>query len=840
MRAIPLTGLATGIAAILAVSYFTLAHRGQHTPSASGSPLHPQSSDAAIRGAATDRVASLPDHGVLLEFAGRNAVRKGAYTLHPVDVSEEHALRSIGTGQMVLRSPAGKPIALELSHKVEHADGNWTWVGHLAGGKPGSQAVITFGDKAVFGSIPQPNGAPLELGTASGRTWLVETDVSALPKNDVARDADFLAAPDALTTLASSVESSGAATSQRAPLPSVHVRMPLATASSAAQVTSAMTTSPAASTTQAPAVAPPGTTVDLVVGYTNDYAARLGSASAAVSRLTHLVDLANEAFTNTQSVGRLRLMGTVQVDYPDNTANRTALAEMTGVQCTSASGPQRVELPTGGQSCTPAEVPAALKPLVAARERFGADVVSLVRTFQDPENQSCGVAWMLGGGQLALDARNAPYGFSVVSDSGGNQFPDPDTNQTCRSETLAHEIGHNLGLQHEVEVAQGSLDRNGDGNLLDPEEYGRYVDSFGYMRNDGAGNFYTLMAARRDGADAYLVFSNPSLNFCGGLACGIAGQADNARTLAQTLPMVAAFRLAAEPTRAAPKLGDYDGDGRADVWWRELSTGANLVWKSANSGTAQAVSAVSDLAWMVAASGDFNGDGKSDVLWRHNRTGQNAIWRSGLSTTPQAVSTVSQGWFVAGVGDFDGNGQSDVLWRNALNGTNAIWRSANSATSQAISAVTDQTWRVVGVGDFNGDGRDDILWRNVVTGANLIWRSGASTQMQAVTTVPNLSWAVAGIADFDGDGKSDLLWRNSSTGQNAIWKSASSTTPQAVATVSDVAWTVAGVGDFDLDGKADVLWRHARSGANAIWRSANSATASAVTPVGNYAWSISG
>ena len=49
--------------------------------------------------------------------------------------------------------------------------------------------------------------------------------------------------------------------------------------------------------------------------------------------------------------------------------------------------------------------------------------------------------------------------------------------------------------------------------------------------------------------------------------------------------------------------------------------------------------------WVVAAVGDYNGDGRDDILWRNLATGVNAIWRSGNSRTGQAMTAVtSQSW----------------------------------------------------------------------------------------------------------------------------------------------------------------------------------------------------
>ena len=46
--------------------------------------------------------------------------------------------------------------------------------------------------------------------------------------------------------------------------------------------------------------------------------------------------------------------------------------------------------------------------------------------------------------------------------------------------------------------------------------------------------------------------------------------------------------------------GDFNGDGKADVFWRNTTTGANSIWRSANSATPQTTTAITNLAWKVA------------------------------------------------------------------------------------------------------------------------------------------------------------------------------------------------------------------------------------------------
>jgi hypothetical protein len=275
--------------------------------------------------------------------------------------------------------------------------------------------------------------------------------------------------------------------------------------------------------------------------------------------------------------------------------------------------------------------------------------------------------------------------------------------------------------------------------------------------------------------------------------------------------------------------GDFDGDGKSDILWHNMATGASTIWKSGLSSSLLAVSSLTDLAWHVVAIADFNGDGKADIFWRNSRTGANTIWLSANSSTRQAVTSITdQAWAVVGADDFDGDGKDDVLWRNIGTGANAIWKSGNSATRQSVTSVTNLAWKIVGTGDFNNDGKADILWRDISTGKNVIWKSGMYTTQQTVTGVSDLAWQVAAVADYNADGKADILWRHTSTGANAIWLSASAATKQAVTGITDLAWKIAGAGDYDADGKADILWRNSTTGANTIWKSANSATRQSV------------
>ena len=57
---------------------------------------------------------------------------------------------------------------------------------------------------------------------------------------------------------------------------------------------------------------------------------------------------------------------------------------------------------------------------------------------------------------------------------------------------------------------------------------------------------------------------------------------------------------------------------------------------------------------------DFNGDGKADILWRNSTTGDVAIWLMDRTSFAGGsdIGTIDLKWQIVGVGDFDGDGKA--------------------------------------------------------------------------------------------------------------------------------------------------------------------------------------
>jgi hypothetical protein len=111
------------------------------------------------------------------------------------------------------------------------------------------------------------------------------------------------------------------------------------------------------------------------------------------------------------------------------------------------------------------------------------------------------------------------------------------------------------------------------------------------------------------------------------------------------------------------------------------------------------------VSWSVAGIGDFDGDGRSDILWR-NSSGEVAAWlmngsavsAGGDVTFGGAAARPDATWSIAGIGDFNHDGNSDILWRND-SGAMSEWLMNGTAVMQSVvpsangaPAMPDASW----------------------------------------------------------------------------------------------------------------------------------------------------
>ena len=153
------------------------------------------------------------------------------------------------------------------------------------------------------------------------------------------------------------------------------------------------------------------------------------------------------------------------------------------------------------------------------RTTYGADQVTLLRRFVD---EGCGLGYLL----TSDNARNA---YMLVHDGDKTD----GSGYSCNLLTYAHELGHNLGCQHDRANAGSS---------------GRFSYSYGYQNPEEI--FRTVMAYDCPGGCPRIDhFSNPDVTYDGyptGIADPDPNSADNARTINQTRVEMAGYRTSVQ------------------------------------------------------------------------------------------------------------------------------------------------------------------------------------------------------------------------------------------------------------------------------------------------------
>lgn len=309
-------------------------------------------------------------------------------------------------------------------------------------------------------------------------------------------------------------------------------------------------------------------------------------------------------------------------------------------------------------------------------------------------------------------------------------------------------------------------------------------------------------------------------------------------------------------TNYRPLIGDFDGNGRSDVFWYAPGPTPDYVWFSDGNGgfTSTAVSVGGNYQALV---GDVDNNGVDDIVWYNgpsssvwrwnssrrftstsmsipsNRTvfladiggdGRHNVVVYGPGALSDAILTWGSGRFTSRaitvngsyrpfVGDFDGNGAEDIFWYAPGPGADAIWWTASGGAIASTATSVSGNYKPL-IGDFDGNGSDDVMWYGVGSLADYTWFGNSNRAFASRSTPVGGSYTPT-VADLGGDGRDDIVWYAPGTAPDHWWRYGSNRSLTSSRLTINGSY-VPGAGTFG-SGRDGIFWYGPGSGADALW-----------------------
>ncbi len=229
----------------------------------------------------------------------------------------------------------------------------------------------------------------------------------------------------------------------------------------------------------------------------------------------------------------------------------------------------------------------------------------------------------------------------------------------------------------------------------------------------------------------------------------------NAATAVQDL-FVEPQRLAASRTGTPTLIGDFDGDGRADLC-EATKGGGHQVSRSLGSGLASPAiwSALAPSGPQIAS--DFDGDGRDDIARRGAKGGIDVMLSTG-SSFQAPVRWSSEAWALSYAADADGDGRDDLI-RYRGDGRWWLSRSTGGGFEQAVLFASLPKGSARFWADVDGDGRADLI--RLQKGMLTVALSQGASLGAPISLGPLAASSALAAADVNGDGRADLIRRDS-------------------------------------------------------------------------------
>jgi hypothetical protein len=373
--------------------------------------------------------------------------------------------------------------------------------------------------------------------------------------------------------------------------------------------------------------------------------------------------------------------------------------------------------------------------------------------------------------------------------------------EQCIQTTALHEFGHALSYYHEqnrddVPVPGSCTDRNDD--HLDGDS------TFGPFDSNSLGGYCKLT------------------------------------TELSSLDRTGTEQIYGPPLDSGSRLGDYDGDGYADMFCRDVITGNQWINYANGSGQYSDPDWTSTTTWCTSTEtrrvvhGDFNGDHHTDLLCFDQASGARHIDYASASGTFGGTDWYTTGAWCNGadtrelyIGDFNLDVRDDLLCRDRVTGQLFV----DYASDLGRFGGTDfrpPSWcwgsaQRLHLGDFDGDHRTDLLCHDLSSGEVWIDYADWAGQFGGTDWHGNHGWcafqgASLYVGDFDGDGQSDLLCHRGTDGKRWIDHADNAGHFGGTGWTDTTSWWCSGngnrmfVGDVSGNGKDDLLCHQLATG----------------------------
>lgn len=274
----------------------------------------------------------------------------------------------------------------------------------------------------------------------------------------------------------------------------------------------------------------------------------------------------------------------------------------------------------------------------------------------------------------------------------------------------------------------------------------------------------------------------------------------------------------AYPVGSGPRatgVGDFDGNGIADLVSAGYSTMSVLLGSGGGSFASAVITPLSDPTAQWIAVADVNRDGRLDVVVDAS---PNVAVRlgNGNGTFQPPLRYATGATQVAGlaVADFNGDGKLDiaagdvmgttiqVLFGDGLGGlANGFGYAAGSGAGVGVGP------RGLAPGDFNGDGRPDLAIVNAYNVAIVLGTGNAHPNAFGAPTTYTVGSGPysAAVGDFTGDGAADLVVANQAGNSISFLRGNGNGTFQAASHYSaGLQPIVPAAADLNGDGKLDL------------------------------------